>query len=96
MKCCFDTLLRISIIRLGERPGDAPIFVRHRSGNIGRHLDEGWNIGGGVGTNFNSYLGAMVHVDYNSLGVNGVTPNSAGFPGGDVHICIPVSFGFRW
>ena len=34
--------------------------VRHRSGNIGRHLDEGWNIGGGVGTNFNSYLGARL------------------------------------
>src|SRR5579863_5873145 len=55
-------------------------------GNTGRHLDEGWNIGGGVGINFNSYLGAMVQLDYNSFGINGVTLNSAGFPGGDVHI----------
>src|SRR5262249_25709194 len=55
-------------------------------GNTGRHLDEGWNIGGGVGVNFNSYLGAMVQLGYNSFGINSASLNAAGFPGGDVHI----------
>jgi opacity protein-like surface antigen len=55
-------------------------------GNTGRHLNEGWNIGGGVGYNFNSYLGAMVQLDYNSFGINGTTLTNIGVPGGDVHI----------
>src|SRR5580658_6429353 len=39
-------------------------------GTTGSYLNDGWNIQGGVGYNFSSYLGAMLQVDYNSLGVN--------------------------
>jgi len=55
-------------------------------GNTGRHLDNGWNIQGGVGYNFSSYVGAMVQTEFNSLGINSTTLNNAGFPGGDVHV----------
>src|SRR5215469_1137683 len=55
-------------------------------GNTGRHLDEGWNIQGGAGYNFSSYVGAMIQVDYNSFGINSSTLQNLGFPGGDVHI----------
>ena len=36
-------------------------------GNTGRHLDEGWNVAGGVGYNFSQYFGAMVDLGYNSF-----------------------------
>jgi hypothetical protein len=55
-------------------------------GNTGRHLDEGWNIQGGAGYNFSPYVGAMLQLDYNSFGINSVTLNNVGFPGGDVHV----------
>ena len=55
-------------------------------GNTSRNLDEGWNVQGGVGFNFNQYVGAMVQLDYNRFGINGATLNNVGFPGGDVNV----------
>ena len=55
-------------------------------GNTGRYLDTGWNIQGGVGYNFSNYVGTMLQLDYNSLGFNGATLNTLGYPGGDVKI----------
>lgn len=55
-------------------------------GNTGRHVDEGWNIQGGAGYNFSSYLGAKIQLDYNSFGINSATLQRIGFPGGDVHV----------
>ena len=55
-------------------------------GNTGRHLDTGWNIQGGAGVNFNPYVGALVQLDYNRFGINSLTLNRLGFPGGDVGI----------
>jgi hypothetical protein len=55
-------------------------------GSTGRALDDGWNIRGGVGFNFTSVVGAMVQLDYNSLGINSTTLSNLGFPGGDVHV----------
>jgi len=55
-------------------------------GNTGRHLDEGWNIQGGVGFNFSQYVGVMVQADYNRFGINGATLNSIGFPDGNVNV----------
>jgi Outer membrane protein beta-barrel domain len=55
-------------------------------GNTGRELDNGWNINGGAGFNFNSRLGANVNVGFNDLGITSTTANNLGFPGGDVHI----------
>lgn len=55
-------------------------------GNTGRHLDTGWNIGGGAGINFSQYVGAMVQLDYNRFGINAATLNSGGFPDGNVSV----------
>jgi len=55
-------------------------------GNTGRNLDNGWNIQGGVGYNFNAYLGAMLQTQYDSMGINNTTLSNIGFPGGDVHV----------
>jgi len=55
-------------------------------GATGRNLDNGWNIGGGVGWNFSPYVGAMVQTNFNSMGINSTTLNNVGFLGGDVHV----------
>ena len=55
-------------------------------GNSGRHLDEGWNIKGGVGYNFSPYVGVLLQADYNSFGINSSTLRNIGVPGGDLHI----------
>jgi hypothetical protein len=55
-------------------------------GSTGNALDTGWNIRGGVGYNFSSVVGAMIQVDYNSLGISSNTLSNLGFPGGDVHV----------
>jgi hypothetical protein len=55
-------------------------------GNTGRYLDDGWNLKGGVGFNFNNYLGVMGELGYNSLGFNGSTLGDLGYPGGQVNI----------
>ena len=55
-------------------------------GGAGNHLDPGWNIQGGAGYNFSPYIGALLQLDYNSMGINSATLNNLGFPGGDVHV----------
>ncbi|MGA2113905.1 MAG: outer membrane beta-barrel protein [Bryobacteraceae bacterium] len=55
-------------------------------GNTGRNLNDGWNVGAGAGVNFNSWVGALVDLNYNSFGINGTTLQSIGVPGGGVHV----------
>ncbi len=55
-------------------------------GGSGRRLDTGWNFNGGVGYNFNPYVGLMGQFDYNQMDINAATLNSLGFPGGDVNM----------
>jgi hypothetical protein len=55
-------------------------------GNTGRYMDEGWNVGAGFGMNFNSYVGALIDLNYDQLGINSTTLSSFGVPGGDVHV----------
>ncbi len=55
-------------------------------GNTGRNLDNGWNMQGGLGYNFNSHIGALVDVGFHDMGINSTTLNNLGVPGGDVHI----------
>ena len=55
-------------------------------GDTGRNLNEGWNVGAGFGANFNSWVGALVDLDYNSFAINGSTLQAIGYPGGGVHI----------
>jgi len=55
-------------------------------GNTGRHLDNGWNIRAGAGVNFNSYIGAMIDLGYDSFGINSSTLANIGVPGGGLHV----------
>jgi hypothetical protein len=55
-------------------------------GNTGRNLDTGWNIRGGAGLNFNPYVGAMLDLGYDHMGINNGTLANIGVPGGDVQI----------
>lgn len=53
-------------------------------GRTGTNLDMGWNIGGGLGYNFNNYVGVIGEAKYRMLGINSSVLNNLGFPGGDV------------
>jgi hypothetical protein len=55
-------------------------------GNTGRYTDEGWNVGAGFGMNFSPYVGAMIDLDYNTMGINSTTLASFGAPGGGLHV----------
>src|SRR5580692_9686002 len=55
-------------------------------GNTGRYTDEGWNVGAGFGMNFSPYVGAMINLDYNTMGINSTTLASFGAPGGGLHV----------
>jgi hypothetical protein len=55
-------------------------------GNTGRYLDNGWNIGGGAGFNFSSYVGAKIDLGYNQLGINSTTLSNVGVPGGNIGV----------
>jgi len=55
-------------------------------GGTSRRLDDGWNIKGGAGYNFNRYVGAMVDLNYNRFDINSATLTSVGFPGGNVSV----------
>lgn len=56
-------------------------------GTTATNLDHGWNVAGGLGWNFNSYVGALVDLSYNHTGINSTTLfNEGGFPGGEVNI----------
>ena len=55
-------------------------------GNTGRHLDEGWKVGGGFGLNFSQHVGAVVQLDYNRMGINGPTLDRVGFPDGNISV----------
>ena len=55
-------------------------------GNTGRHLDNGWNIQGGVGFNFAPWVGAMLQTQFDDMGINSGTLQNLGYPGGAVHV----------
>ena len=55
-------------------------------GNTGHNLDAGWNVQGGLGYNFNRWVGALIDLDYNRLGVNSTTLGNLGFAGGDLSV----------
>ena len=55
-------------------------------GRTGTNLDTGWNVGGGAGINFNPYIGAMVNVRYNSMGINSAALSNLGFGGGNLNV----------
>jgi len=55
-------------------------------GNTGRYTDDGWNAGGGAGVNFNSWVGALIDLNYSSFGINSATLQDVGAPGGGLHV----------
>jgi len=55
-------------------------------GNTGRYVDEGWNVGAGAGVNFSPYVGALIDLDYNTMGINSTTLANFGAPGGGMHV----------
>lgn len=55
-------------------------------GNTGRYTDMGWNVGAGFGMNFNPYIGALIDLNYDTMGINSTTLSNFSVPGGGVHI----------
>ena len=55
-------------------------------GSTSSRLDNGWNVTGGAGVNFNQHLGLVADVGYNQMGVNSNTLTRLSFPGGNVHV----------
>ena len=55
-------------------------------GRTGMYTDLGYNTSAGFGYNFNSYLGALIDLNTNSLGVNSTTLNNIGVPGGNINV----------
>jgi hypothetical protein len=51
-------------------------------GNTGRYTDVGWNVGAGTGYNFSPYFGALIDMGYDRLGINSITLENFGAPGG--------------
>lgn len=93
MKHCVVVLCAGSLFLGAASAQETPRFTGEIGGGFttplaqtGRYLDNGWNIRGGAGINFTSYLGLMVDVGYNSLGINSTTLTNASAPGGDVRI----------
>jgi len=52
----------------------------------GCNTDIGFNTSAGAGYNFNSYLGALVNLNVDSVGVNSPTLNTIGVRGGNVNV----------
>jgi hypothetical protein len=55
-------------------------------GTFGRYNDVGWNVQGGAGFNFNSWVSLMADVGFNNMGINGATLSNFGAPGGTSQI----------
>jgi opacity protein-like surface antigen len=55
-------------------------------GTTARNVNTGWNLGAGVGYNFNTHIGALLDFGYNESGINQNTLSNLGYPGGDVRI----------
>jgi hypothetical protein len=55
-------------------------------GDTGRHVNEGWNLQGGFGYNFSSWVGVKIDLGFSQFGLNGVTLNNIGSSGGSVNV----------
>ncbi len=55
-------------------------------GRTGTNLDVGWNVRAGAGINFSQYVGAMVDVGYDSMGVNSGVLSNLGYGGGRMSV----------
>jgi len=55
-------------------------------GSTGNQLNEGWNFNGGVGYNFNQWIGAKLDLGYDRFGISSGTLSNIGVPDGNVGI----------
>jgi len=55
-------------------------------GATGKQLNDGWNLGAGVGYNFHPRFGALVQFSDTRSDINTATLNMLGFPGGNVNV----------
>jgi hypothetical protein len=55
-------------------------------GRTGFYTDVGYNTSTGFGYNFNSYFGALINLNVDSVGVNSTTLSNIGLPGGNVNV----------
>ena len=55
-------------------------------GQLGTHLNMGWNAGAGAGVNLNPWLSLGGRFLYNTFGINDASLAAAGVPGGDAHV----------
>jgi opacity protein-like surface antigen len=53
---------------------------------LGSHLDTGWNISAGAGTNFNPHFGLMLDFLYDHNDINSTSLQNIGAPNGDMHL----------
>ncbi|MGO4886020.1 MAG: hypothetical protein ACLP59_35130 [Bryobacteraceae bacterium] len=52
----------------------------------GQYTNVGWNVGGGLGFNFDPYVGALVDLNYDRLAFNSTTLGNVGGSGGGLHV----------
>lgn len=55
-------------------------------GRTGTYTDAGWNATAGLGFNFGPYVGALLDLGVNTMGINSTTLGGIGVPGGSVTI----------
>ena len=55
-------------------------------GDTGRYVNNGWNLGAGFGYNFSSYFGAVLDLNYNSMGLTGAQLFNYGVSNGGLHV----------
>ena len=55
-------------------------------GRTGTYLDYGWNVGAGIGYNFNHWVGLQLNANDSQMGINSSTLSGIGVPGGDVNM----------
>jgi hypothetical protein len=61
-------------------------FTTPVGNTAGSQLNNGWNVGAGVGYNFSSVLGAKLDLGFSSMGINSNTLTNIGAAGGDLRV----------
>jgi hypothetical protein len=56
------------------------------AGRTGQYVDWGWHVGAGAGVNFSPYLGTMLNVGTDSMGINSTTLGNIGISSGNVRV----------
>lgn len=89
----FTCVLSLCVCGIASVPASAQLLTASFGGgstvpvyNAGRRLDNGWNIGAGVGVRPIPYMGVMLDFGYNQMDVNRATLNSLHLANGQMRI----------